>query len=221
MQLERALLLQRAVQGRHLGLLFQLLQVGIEFAQDVVHPNQVLARVLQPVLGLAAALLVFADPGGLFQEQAQLFGTRFDDSADGALADDGVGARPQARAQEDVLHVAPAHRLAVDVVAAGAVAREHAPHGDLGVGIPLPAGARQGVVEDQFHAGAAGRLAAGGAVEDHVLHRLAAQFAGLALAQHPAHGVDDVALAAAVRPHHADALARQLEGGGLGEGLEA
>ena len=160
-QLERALVLQRAVPRRHLGLLLELVQVGVELAQDVVDARQVLARVLEPVLGLAAALLVLADAGGLFQEQAQLLGARFDDAADRALADDGVGARPQAGAQEDVLHVAPAHRLAVDVVAAAAVAREHAPHGDLGVAVPLPAGARQRVVEHQLHAGAAGRLAAG------------------------------------------------------------
>ena len=84
-----------------------------------------------------------------------------------------------------------------------------------------PAGARVLVVEDQFHAGAAGRLAQARAVEDHVLHRLAAQLAGLAFAQHPAHRVHDVGLAAAVGADHADTLAGQLEGGGFGEGLEA
>jgi hypothetical protein len=82
-----------------------------------------------------------------------------DDAADGALADDGVGARPQAGAQEHVLHVAAAHRLVVDVVAAGAVAREHALDGDLGELVPLAAGAVVGVVEHQLHAGAAGGLA--------------------------------------------------------------
>jgi hypothetical protein len=77
------------------------------------------------------------DTGGFFQEQAQFFGPRFDDAADGALADDGVGARAQAGAQEHVLHVAPAHRLVVDEVAAGAVTRQHALDGDLGKLVPL------------------------------------------------------------------------------------
>jgi hypothetical protein len=76
--------------------------------------------------------LYLLTPGGLFEEQAQFLGARLDDAADGALADDGVGARAQAGAEEHVLHVAPAHRLVVDVVAAGAVAREHALDGDLG-----------------------------------------------------------------------------------------
>ena len=219
--LERGALLQAGVLLGHLGLLFQPVEVVVQLAQDVFHAGEVLARVGQAVLGLAAALLVLGDAGGLFQEQAQLFRARLDDAADGALADDGVGARAEARAQEHVLHVAPAHRLVVDVVAAGTVAREHALDGDFGELAPLAAGAVVAVVEHQLHAGAAGRLAAGGAVEDHVLHGLATQLAGLGFAQHPAHGVHDVGLAAAVGADHADQLARQLEIGGLGERLEA
>src|SRR5204863_3307151 len=163
------------------------------------------------VLGLATALLVLGDAGGLLEEQAQLLGLALDDAADRALADDGVGARPQAGAEEDVLHVAPAHRLVVDVVARRAVARQHALDRDLGKRVPLPAGARVFVAEHQLDAGAAGRLALARAVEDHVLHRLAAQLARLALAEHSAHGVDDVGFAAAVGPDDADALAGQLE----------
>jgi hypothetical protein len=220
-QLQRAGVLQCPVLRGHLGLLFELVQVVVQLAQDVLDARQVLARVPEPVLGLAPALLVLADAGGFFEEQAQLLGPALDDAADRALADDRVGARAQAGAEEHVLHVAPAHRLVVDVVAAGAVARQHALDGDLGEAVPLAAGARAGVVEHQLHAGAAGRLALARAVEDDVLHRLAAQLAGLAFAQHPAHGVHDVALAAAVGPDDAHALPRQLEGGGLGEGLEA
>jgi hypothetical protein len=115
--------------------------LAVQLAQDVIHPGEVLARVVQAVFGLAPALLVFADAGGFFQEQAQFFGAAFDDAADGALADDGVGARAQAGAQKHVLHVAPTHRLVVDVVAAGAVARQHALDGDLGELAPLAAGA--------------------------------------------------------------------------------
>ncbi|MCY1522346.1 hypothetical protein D9M68_571950 [compost metagenome] len=217
----RGVALQRVVARRHLGLLLELLEVGVEFAQDVFHAREVLARVAQAVLGFAAALLVLGDTGGFFEEQAQFFGLGFDDPADRALADDGVGARPEAGAQEHVLHVAAAHRLVVDVVAAGAVAREHAAHGDFGELVPLAAGAVVGVVEHQFDARTAGLLAGGRAVEDHVLHRLAAQFRRTRLAEHPAHGIHDVRLAAAVRPHHPDQLARQQEVGGFGERLEA
>ena len=47
------------------------------------------------------------------------------------------------------------------------------------------------------------------AVEDHVLHGVAAQVLGGGLAQHPAHGVDDVGLAAAVGADDADEMARE------------
>ena len=218
---ERALLLQLAEALRHLGLPLQPGEAGVELAQDVLDAGQVLARVGEAVLGLAAALLVFRDAGSFFQEQPQLLRTALDDPADGALADDGVGARPQPGAEEHVLHVAAAHRLAVDVVARRAVAREHALDGDLGVAVPGAAGAGVLVAEHQLDAGAAGGLALPRAVEDHVLHRLAAQLAGLRLAEHPAHRVDDVRLAAAVGPDHADEPARQLEMRRLGERLEA
>jgi hypothetical protein len=177
--LERDVGLQRLVALRHLGLLFQLSRLALS-SRRMSSTRVRFSRVsLQAVFGLAAALLVLGDTGRLFQEQAQLFGLGLDDAADRALADDGVGARPQAGAQEHVLHVAAAHRLVVDVVAAGAVARQHPLDGDLGKLAPLATGAVVGVVKHQLHAGAAGRLAGGGAVEDHVLHGLAAQLAAL------------------------------------------
>ena len=220
-QLQRALLLQIAVVRGDLGLALQLLEVVVELAQDVLDAGQVLARVAQAELGLAPALLVLRDAGGLLEEHAQFLRLGLDDPADRALADDGVGARPQAGAEEHVLHVATTHRLVVDEVAAGAVAGQDALDGDLGELVPLAAGAGAGVVEHQLHAGPAGRLAVARAVEDHVLHGLAAQFAGLAFAQHPAHRVHDVGLAAAVGADHADQLPGQLEGRRIGKGLEA
>ena len=219
--LERGRRLQVLILLGDFGLLFELFQVGIQLAQDVFDARQVLARVAQAVFRLAPALLVLADTGRLFQEQAQLFRARFDDAADRALADDGVGAWPEARAQKHVLHVAPAHRLVVDVVAARAVARQHALDGNFCELRPLTARAVVGVVKDEFDGRARSGLARGGAVEDDVLHRLAAQFRRLGFAQHPAHCVHDVGLAAAVGPHHADQLAGQHEVGGFGEGLEA
>ena len=124
-------------------------------------PGSVLAGVVQAGFGLAAALpLYFRDARGLLQEQAQLLGPTLDDAADRALADDGVGTRPQAGTQEHILHVAPAHRLAVDEVAAVAVARQDAAHRDLGILVPLAAGPMVIIVEDQLDAGAAGRLCA-------------------------------------------------------------
>ncbi len=205
----------------HGRLRFQLFQVGIEFAQDVFHAQQIFARILQAVFRLAAAFLVFRHAGRFFQEDAQFFGARFDDARNHALADDGVGARAEARAEENILDVAPAHGLAIDVIGGRAVARQGALDGDLGVLAPLAGRLAIVIVEHQFHGSAPGRLAVRGAVENDVLHRFAAQFGRFRFAQHPAHGVDDVRLAAAIRPDHAHELAWHLEIGGIDERLKS
>ena len=59
MLLERDLRLQRIELARHLGLLLQLVQVGIEFTQDIVNAGQVLARIREAIFRLTPALLVF------------------------------------------------------------------------------------------------------------------------------------------------------------------
>ena len=73
-QLGAAGRLQRVVAAGHLGLLLQLLKLAAQLTQDVVDAGQVFARVLEPVLGLAAPLFVFADAGGFLQEQPQFLG---------------------------------------------------------------------------------------------------------------------------------------------------
>jgi len=216
----RQLLMQFAVLPGHLGLSLQLDDLVAQLVADVLDPGEVLAGVGEAVLGLAAALLVFGDAGRLLEEEAQLLGLGLDDARDHALLDDGVGARTQAGAHEKVDHVAPAHVHIVDVVGRLAVAVEHALDGDLGILRPLAAGAALGIVEMQLDAGAADGLALAGAVEDDVLHGLAAQGGGLGLAEHPAHGVDHVGFAAAVGADHAHELARRQDGGRVDEGLE-
>ena len=54
----------------------------------------------------------------------------------------------------------------------------------------------------QRHLGHAHRLALAGSSKDNVLHVRSAQGFGALLAQHPAHRVQNVRLAAPVRPHH-------------------
>ena len=58
-------------------------------------------------------------------------------------------------------------------------------------------------------------------MKDQVLHAVAAQGLGALLAQRPAHGLGDVALAAAIRAHDGRDAGEDLEGGALREGLEA
>ena len=85
---------------------------------------------------------------------------------------------------------------------------------------PLSADPSLAVVEAELDRRAADRLAIAGAVENHVLHRLAAQRRCFRLAQHPAHGVDDVRLAAAVGPDDADELAGRRDRSRIDERLE-
>ena len=205
----------------YLGLLVELVDLQRQLLADVGYPRQILARIVQPVLGLAAPLLVPGNACRLLQEHAQLFRLGLDDARNHALFDDGVGARPQARAHENILDVAPAHVAVVDVVQRFAFARQHALHRDFRILRPLARGLAQAVVESQFHAGAAHRFSLRRAVEDHVLHRIAAQGRGTRLAQYPAHGVDHVGFAAAVRADYADELARHGDGGRIDEGLES
>ncbi|SAK99265.1 hypothetical protein AWB81_05698 [Caballeronia arationis] len=209
--------LQLLVPGRDDRLPFELLEIRAQFANDVFDARQIFTRVMQTVLGFATPFLVLRHPRRFFEEHAQFFRLRLDDPRDHALPDDRVGARAEARAEEDVLDVAAARREIVDVVAGSAVAREHALHGDFAVSTPLAGGAAVGVIEDQFDAGPAAGLARRRAIEDHVLHRFAAQLGGARFAEHPAHGIDDVGLATAIGAHDADQLAGYLEMRGIDE----
>ena len=198
-----------------------MLELLVELPPDVVDRGRLLARVVEPELGLAAALAVLGDARRLFEEDAQLFGLRLDDARDHALLDDRVGARAEAGAEEDVGDVAPAHVQVVDVVGGVAVALQHALDRDLGVLRPLRRPPCRGCCRRSSSTLARpDRLAVAGAVEDHVLHGLAAQVLGGGFAQHPAHGVDDVGLAAAVGTDDAHESGRAADLGGVDEGLE-
>ena len=98
------------------GLRFELFHLAAEFEADVLDARQVLARVLEAVLGFLAPFLVLGDAGRLFEEDAQVVGLGLDDARDHALADDGVGARPEAGAEEEVDDVLAADVQVVDVV---------------------------------------------------------------------------------------------------------
>ncbi len=144
-----ALQLMEFLGDRRLRLQFR--QIRVKFAQDIFNPHQVFARVVQAILGFAAAFLVLGNAGGLFQENPQFFGTRLDDARNHALADDRVSARTKAGAHENILDVAPPYRLVVDVIRRRAVARQSALDGDFSILAPLPGRFAETVVEYQFN----------------------------------------------------------------------
>ena len=146
---------------------------------------------------LLLALAVLEDAGGLLDEAAAVLGPGLQHRVELALADDDVHLAADAGVGQQLLDVEqPRDLLAVDLVLAGALA-EHPP-GDRHLGV-VDRQRVVAVVDGQGDLGAAQRRAAGGAGEDDVFHLAAAQRLGALLAEHPGDGVDDVALARAVR----------------------
>src|SRR5690606_32832756 len=181
----------------------------------------VFTRAADATLGLLASLLVLGNAGGFLDEDAQVLGLRFDQARYHALLDDRVGARPQARSEKQVGDVAAPALGAVEQVGRLRVAVHHALDGNFGEAGVLTGDLAFGVVENQLHGGLAHRLAVAGAVEDDVRHRLAAQVLGRALAHNPAHGIDDIRLATAVRADDGAQVAGEVDGGGIDERLES
>ena len=192
-----------------------------QLAPDVIDAEQVFAGVIEARFGFLAALAVLRHAGGLFEEHPQLFRPGIDDARDHALLDDGVGAGPEAGAEEDVGDIAPPHQAVVDEVARAGVAFEHPLDRNLAVLRPGAGRLAQRIVEDQLDACPVPRLAFAAAIEDDVVHGFATQMLGGRLAEHPADRVDDVGFATAVRTDDADEAARQRNMGGIDERLEA
>src|SRR5690606_4590044 len=204
-----------------LGLTVQAIELTLQLLAQVGQARQVVLGTANAILGLATALLVLGDAGGFLDVVAQVLGLGLDQLGDHALLDDRVAARPEPGAEENVGNVPAAAFHAVEEVGVLAVTGHPAADGNFRVGGVLPHQAAVGVVEDQLDAGLGHRLAGVGAVEDDVGHRLAAQVLGRAFTHYPAHGVDDVGLAAAIGADHCRHVAGEVNRGGVDEGFEA
>ena len=203
------------------GLFFQFLHLARQLALPIGQALQVFARVFEARFCFAAAFFVFGHAGGFFDIGAQFFRTRFDNARNHALFDDGITARAHARAQKQIGNVAAAHGLVVDEIAGFALPRELAFDGDFHILPPCALKAVVAVVKHQLHRCARGGAACGGTVENHVLHGFAAKLLGRSLAQHPAHRVNHVRFAAAVRPDNGHQLPGHMNGGRVGKRFES
>jgi len=206
---------------RRLSLTVQAFELALQLLAQVGQARQVLLGAADTVLGLATALLVLGDAGGFLDEIAQLLGLGLDQLADHALLDDRVAARPQTGAEEDIGDIAATALGAVEEIGVLPVTGDPAADGNLGEGGVFAHQRVVAVVEDQLDGGLGHRLARVGAVEDDVGHRLAAQVLRRTFAHHPAHGVDDVGLAATVGPDHRRHVAGKAHRRRIDEGLEA
>lgn len=77
------------------------------------------------------------------------------------------------------------------------------------------------VVEKQLDTGAGDRLAIERAVENDILHGIAAQLAGTGFAQYPADGFHHIGLAATIGAHNSHALAGKVERRRVNKRLES
>lgn len=77
------------------------------------------------------------------------------------------------------------------------------------------------VVEDELDTGLPYRLAAARAIKDDVGHRLATEVFGRALTHHPAHSIDNIGFATAIRPDYGAEIRGEVDCGGIDEGFEA
>jgi hypothetical protein len=211
------LLLQGFVLLRLARLALQGAQLPAHLVHDILDAHQVLAGGVELALGLVALLLVPGDPGCLLDEHPALVGLRGEDVVELLLVHHRVRPRVGAGAGEQVQDVAQARGRAVEEVLALPRPVEAPRHRDL-----APRDAEGAVVsEGQLHLGQAHGLARGRAVEDQVLHAVAAEGPGALLAQCPPHRVRQVGLAAAVRTDDSGNPRQDLHLGPLAERLEA
>ena len=91
----------------------QRAQPPFDLADDVRHPQEVLARRVHPALGRLLLGLVAGDAGRLVDEAAPILRPRRDDEPDSPLLDDGVGLRADPGAEEELDHVTQPRRDAV------------------------------------------------------------------------------------------------------------
>ena len=209
---------ERAVAAGLGGLALERLELALDFRDHVGQPREVAVGLCELARGFPPLGLVLRDAGRLLENRAPVLGPGREDQVDPALLHDGIGRAAHAGVHEQFLDVAQAAGGLVEEVFAPAVA-EHAP-GD-GHLVERRAELRLAVREGQRHLRHAERLAGVRAVEDHVGHLAAAQGLGGLLPQGPADGVQHVALAAAVGPHHGGHPLREIQLGFMGEGLEA
>ena len=192
-----------------------------ELADHVLDPRQVVLGGLEPQLRLVTARMQSGNAGRLLEHAPALVGPRLDDLADAALMHKRRRARAGRGVGEQHGDIARAHLAAVDAEDRALLADDAA--GDFeglrivegGGGIALA------VVDQDRHFGMIARRTLGVAGEDHVVHLRRAHGLVGSFAHDPAHGLDQIRLAAAVRADDAGQSGFDRKVGRFDEGFEA
>ena len=192
--------------------------LALHLGDQVVEALQVDRRLLEAALGGAAAIAIEPDAGRFLEQLATIVGTVGEQRVDHLALDDDAGVGAEAGAAQQVGDVAQPAGRAVQEVVALARAREAPRDDDF-----LERDREHAVVvrEVQRDFGDVHRASRRRPLEDHLFHLRAAQQPRALLAEHPAHGVGHVGLAAAVRADDRRDARIEHHLGGVGERLES
>ena len=216
-----ALLMEGLVLLGLLGLSLEGADLPLDLVHHVAHAEEVLPGCVELALRLRALLLVASHPGRFLDEDAALPGLGREHVVEAVLVHERVRFGIDARAREQILHVAETAHALVQQVLALARAVEAARHPDLAPRDVEVSREAAVIVEDEADLGESHRLPRGRAMEDDVFHLVAAEGLGALLSQGPANGIGDIRLAASVGAHDARHARKDLDIGFLSEGLEA
>lgn len=206
-----------AVPTRRVGLTLEGPQLPAHLPQQVLQTGEAPLGGEEPPLAALLALAVGEDAGRLLDDEASVLGTGVEDGVDLALGHDHVLLATDARRAEQILDVEEPAGDVVDGVLAVPGAEERAGDGHL---TELHRQHPRAVVERERDLRPSQRRALVGAAEDDVVHALAAHGAGRLCPQRPGDGIDDVRLARPIRADHHGHPRLEVEGSGVGEGLE-
>ncbi len=179
-----------------------------------VEPGEIGLGRAQPGLGVLAADVQPGDPRRILEHRAAIGGFGGDHRADPALADQRGAVRARRGIGEEQPDILRADVAAVDPVGGARAAFDPADH------LAFVDSRRPGDLREDRDLGKIARRARRGAGEDDVLHPRSAQRLGARLAHRPAERLEQVRLAAAVRPDDAGQPGFDPEVGGFDEALE-
>ncbi|CAB4827572.1 unannotated protein [freshwater metagenome] len=192
-------------------------QLPPDLAQEVLYPQEVALRRVEAALGLFLATAELQDPCRFLDDRPTLLRAGVQHGVDLALTHDDVLLATDAGVAEQFLDIEQAAGNPIDRVFALARAEQRAADADLA---ELHGEHPIGVVDGEGDLRPSERGAFVGAVEDDVVHLLAADRAGGLRTEHPCDCIDHVGLARTVRADHDGDARLELERGGVCERLE-
>ena len=210
-----------AVTHRLARLCFERRGLRGQLSDDILDARQVRLGGFQPQLGLMASRMQAGNARGFLQHAPALLGPRLDDLADAALMHQSGRARTGGRIGKQYADVAGADLAAVDPEGRALFANDAARHFErLGI---VESGRRVAfaVVDLDRDFGVVARRALVVAGEDDVVHFGRAHRLVGGFAHDPAHRLDQIRLAAAVRPDDAGQSGFDDKVGRFDEGFEA